>query len=199
MTPMGIQIKSEWMIPQVETLRVLKNLSEEKYNTELECIQYTAKKKTKTLLVVANEKGTPGSIDIKLARILKTMLDETDFEHVYVFGETQTASAHNILSYHEKVTVATLKMRIRLLSEDILEAFKIVADSMCDGKCNPEDKDKCSTSQKNRKDCEIKTMLINAKFHARMGWKDQLLLEFTHLMELKHKMSEDEARYLPNK
>lgn len=195
---MVIQVKSDWMIPQVETIRVLNNLSEEKYNKELKSIQYTDKQKTKTLLIVSSEKGKPGAIDIKFARILKTLLDETKFNQVYVFGETQTASAYNILRYNDKATIATLKMRIRLSTEEILQAFTIVADSMCGGKCDEEDIEKCNSRKDNSKDCETKTLLVNAKFHARMGWKDQLLQEFTHLMELKQKMQNEESRYLPD-
>jgi hypothetical protein len=36
---MSIQISSDWIIPQVETLIVIHNLSEEKYNKELGSIQ----------------------------------------------------------------------------------------------------------------------------------------------------------------
>jgi dTDP-4-dehydrorhamnose reductase len=161
------------MMPQVETLRVLNNLSEEKYNKELGSIQYTDKKKSKSLIVVANKNGKPGSIDIKFARILKTLLDETDFNHVYVFGETQTASAYNILRKTNKATISTLKMRIRLSTDEILEAFRIIANSL---------------SKKENDNNEVENLLDNAIFHARMGWKDQLLQEFTHLLELQQEI-----------
>lgn len=175
---MGIQIQSDWMIPQVETLRVLNNLSEEKYNKELGSIQYTDKKNTKSLLVVASENGKPRSIEIKFARILKELLDETEFSQVYVFGETQTASAYNILRYHEKATIATMKMRTRLLTDEILEAFNIVSNSIY-GERSDND--------------EIKKMNENAKFHAGMGWTDQLLQEFTYLLELKQEIHNGES------
>lgn len=177
---MDFQIKSDWMLPQVESIRVLNNLKDEKYNQELGSIQYTDKKKTKTLLVVASKNGKPGSIDLKFARLLKTLLNETKFNQIYVFGETQTASAYNILRYNEKATISTLKNRIKLSTDEILEAFDLTANSIS-GEGHNNDK--------------IKKLHDNAKFLARMGWKDQLLLEFTHLLELKQEIQSRESNY----
>ena len=174
----------------METLKILNNLSDEKYNRKLESIQYTDKDQDKTLLVVANEKGKPGVIDLNIARTLKSLLDDTKFSEVFVFGETQTASAYALLRYNDKATISTSNMRTRLSAEEILEAFNQVSGSLCEIICdiNPVEIKECKSTSKGAKTCDVITLIDNAKFHARMGWKDQLLQGFIHLMQFKQEL-----------
>jgi hypothetical protein len=137
------------------------------------------KEEFKTLLIVANESGTPGSIDIHFAQALKVLFDESKFKQVFVFGETQTATANNILKHYENTIVVTPKMRVRLSIEEILEAFGSIVESL---------------RKKGVDNEEIMRMLDNAKFHARMGWKDQLLQELAHLLELKQEIQSEESK-----
>jgi hypothetical protein len=181
------------MAPQIETLRVLHKLDYENYNEDLGCIEYTDRQKEKVILVVANKKGRVGSVNTNIARLLKTFLEETDFKDVYIFGETQTATAYNILKYNEKTTVYTSNNRIQLRTSEVLEAFTQRALERCETICGvkPVDKDDCKATKKGAETCDIRTLLDNAEFHAKMGWKDQLLQGFQNLMDLEPPTSED--------
>ncbi len=174
------------MIPRIETLRVLHDLEFEKYNEELGCIEFTDREKTKILFVVATERGKPGSVNTNIARALKSFLEETEYEQVYVFGETQTATAYNILKYNDKATVYTSNARIQLRTSEILEAFTQRALERCETICDlkPVERSDCKATHKGAKTCEVRTLLDNAEFHAKMGWKDQLLQGFQNLMDL---------------
>lgn len=189
---MVIPLRSEWMLPRVETLKILHNLVEGEYNEELGCIQYTDRENKKTLLVFASEKGKPGSVNTITARKLKVFLAETKFEKIFVFSELQTASAYNLLKYHEKATIYTSNSRIQLTTEEILEAFLQLAGTMCEMECSvkPVERSECKATMKGAETCPIRTHIDNAQFHARMGWKDQLLQGFSTLMEYKQELLE---------
>ena len=182
---MVIHLMSDWMIPTVETLKILNNLSDEKYNEELESYQYTDRNQEKTLLVITNEKGKIGDINISVAQRIKSLLDDTKFTEVFVFGETQTASAYALLKNNEKATIYTSNRRIQLNTEEILEAFYRLSGSLCESICvvNPVQRSACKATRKGAETCAVRTHIDNAKFHARMGWKDQLLQAFTSLMQ----------------
>ncbi len=173
------------MTPRIETLRVLHGLEYETYNKDLECVEYTDRAKTKTLLVVASERGKTGSVNTNTARALKTFLDETKFEEVHVFGENQTSTAYNILKHNGKATVYTSNARIQLKTSEILEAFTTRALERCELICGskPVDRSDCKATRKGAESCYIRTLLDNAEFHARMGWKDQSLQGFLTLLE----------------
>lgn len=185
-------MKSEWMLPRVETLKILHNLVEGKYNEELECIQYSDRENKKTLLVIANERGYSGSVNTTVARKLKAFLEETEFERIFIFSEVQTESAYNLLKYHEKATLYTSNSRIQLKTDEILEAFKQLASTMCEMECGvkPIERSDCKATVKGAETCTIRTHIDNAEFHARMGWKDQLLQGFLTLMEHKQELLE---------
>lgn len=187
---MVIQLRSEWMLPRVETLKILHNLVEGEYNEELESIQYSDRENKKTLLVVASERGKPGSVNTSIARKLKVFLDETEFEKIFIFSEVQTESAYNLLKHHEKATIYTSNSRIQLKTDEILEALLILAGTMCEMECSvkPVERSDCKATQKGAETCTIRTHIDNAKFHARMGWKDQLLMGFQTLMEYKQEL-----------
>lgn len=187
---MVIQIKSEWMIPRVETLKILNNLSDEKYNRKLESIQYTDKDQDKTLLIVANENGKPRVINLNIARTLNSLLDDTKFSEIFVFGETHTASAYALLRNNDKATISTSSMRTKLSTEEILEAFNQVSGSLCEIICdiNPVEIKECKSTSKGANTCDVITLIDNAKFYSRMGWKDQLLQGFTHLIQYKQEL-----------
>ena len=187
---MAIQLKSEWMLPRVETLKILHNLGDGKYNEDLESIQYSDREKTKTILVIANQKGKPGDVNTNMARKLKAFIDDTDFKTIFVFGELQTASAYNLLKYNDKATVYTSNARIQLRTEDILEAFHTLAGSMCEMECSvkPVKRSDCKATLKGAETCPIRTLIDNADFHARMKWKDQLLEDLSKLMEYKQEL-----------
>lgn len=189
---MVINLKSEWMLPRVETLKILHNLSNMKYNEELGCIQYTDRENKKTLLVIASETGKPGSVNTIIARKLKEFLENTEFERIFIFSEVQTESAYNLLKYHEKATIYTSNSRIQLKTEEILEAFKQLAGTLCELECgvNPSDRSECKATRKGADTCTIRTHIDNAEFHAKMGWKDQLLQGFLTLMEHKQELLE---------
>lgn len=191
---MSIKIKSEWMAPQIETLRVLHDLKYENYNEDLECIEFTDRQKKKVILVVANKKGKVGSVNTNIARALKTFLEETEYEKVFIFGETQTATAYNILKYNEKATAYTSNARIQLRTSEILEAFTQRAHERCESICGlkPVEKEDCKANKKGAETCEVKTLLDNAEFHAKMGWKDQLLQGFQTLLDLELPSIEEE-------
>ena len=178
------------MLPRVETLKILHNLGDSEYNEELECVQYSDRENKKTLLVVANERGKPGSVNTIIARKLKAFLVDTEFERIFVFSELQTASGYNLLKYQEKATLYTSNSRIQLKTGEILEAFHILAASLCEMECSvkPVEKSDCKANQKGAETCSIRTHIDNAEFHARMGWKDQLLQSFSTLMEHKQEL-----------
>ena len=69
---MVLVLKSEWMVPRVETLKILHNLCNKKYNEDMKSIEFTDKGKNNILLIVADEKGKTGNIDLAL-------LDEQKF------------------------------------------------------------------------------------------------------------------------
>ncbi|MFC1803774.1 hypothetical protein ACFL0D_07400 [Thermoproteota archaeon] len=184
---MGIVLKSEWMIPRIETLKILHNLCNEKYNEDLESIEFTDKGKTKILLVVANEKGKTGNVDLNLARKIKSFVEETEFNEIFVLGETQTSTAYEILKHNEKTTIITSNARIQLKENEILNAFYHRAYEMCEIECDkkPQQRNDCKATKKDALSCQIRTLIDNAEFHARMGWKDQLLNDFSILIDLK--------------
>jgi hypothetical protein len=181
------------MIPRVETLKILHNLDNMNYNHDLDCIQFTDREDKKTLLVIANENGKSGSINTTMARKLKDFLDVTEFESIFIFSEVQTESAYNLLKYHEKATLYTSNSRIQLRTDEILEALKLYAGTMCELECgvNPVEKTDCKATLKGAETCTIRTHIDNAEFHAKMGWKDQLLQGFLTLIEHKQELIEE--------
>ena len=191
---MSIKIRSEWMAPQIETLRVLYDLKFENYNEDLECIEFTDRAKKKVILVVANKRGKVGSLNTNVARMLKTFIEETEFEMIYIFGETQTATAYNILKYNEKATAYTSNNRIQLRTSEILKAFTQRALERCESICGlkPVEKSDCKATKKGAETCDVRTLLDNAEFHAKMEWKDQLLQGFQTLLDLDSPSSEED-------
>jgi hypothetical protein len=172
------------MTPQIETLRLLHNLRNKKYNKELETMEFTNRGKTKIVLVVADVKGKTGKVDTITARRIKSFLDVTEFNEVFVFGETQTKTAYTILK-NNKTTIITSKARIQLKAEDILDAFNQRVFELCKNECNTEplQKNNC-IALKGSQSCLVRNHIDNAEFHNKMGWKDQLLNDFSYIIEL---------------
>jgi hypothetical protein len=174
------------MVPRIETLKILHNLCNEKYNEDLDSIEFTDKEKNNILLIVADEKGKTGNVDLTLARRLKSFVAETEFNKIYVLGETQTSTAHNILKYIKKTTIITSNDRIQLKENEILNAFSQHAYEICEMECDtkPRQRNDCNAITKGAQSCRIINLIDNAEFHARMGWKDQLLNDFSILIDI---------------
>jgi hypothetical protein len=175
------------MVPRIETLKILHNLCNKKYNEDLDSIEFTDMGKNIILLIVADEKGKTGNIDLNLARKLKSFIEETEFNKIYILGETQTSTAHNILKYIKKTTIITSNDRIQLKKNEILNAFSQYAYEICEMECDtkPQQRNDCKAINKSAQSCQIKNLIDNAEFHARMGWKDQLLNDFSILIDIR--------------
>jgi hypothetical protein len=121
------------------------------------------------------------------ARRIISFIDNTEFNEVIVFAETQSVSAHNILKNNDKTTVITSKARIQLKAEEILDAFNQLAFEVCEIECNTEplQRSDCIASKKGFQSCPVRNHIDNAEFHCKMGWKEQLLYDFSCIIELK--------------
>jgi hypothetical protein len=179
------------MIPQIETLRKLHNLGNKKYNKDLESIEYTNHRKTKIVLVVADVEGKTGKVDTISARKIMSFFENTEFNEVIVFAETQSASAYNILKNNDKTMVITSKARVQLKAHEILDAFNQLAFELCKIECNTEplQRSDCIASKKGSQSCPVRNHIDNAEFHCKMGWKEQLLNDFSCIIELKSNLS----------
>jgi len=191
--PLDFRIRSEWMIPKVETLRILNNLGDETYNEELSSLQYTDKNQEKALLVIVDKKGKTGSVTAKIAQGIISFLEETKFTKVFVFGETQTNSAYDLLKYNDRTRVFTSNSGIQLSTEDVLEAFHQFSMFLCVKACSRKANEggECKSTRKRSEKCKYGAFFDNAKFHARMSWNDQLLQDFSSLIEYKQVLLRD--------
>ena len=168
---MAAEIKSEWMCTWVEILKILHSLDYKGFNEDLDAQEYINLDKSKIMVVLANENGRPHNIETKKAGTIHKLSEDDQYDKILVVGESQTKSAHNILMHNDKVEIITSNVRVSIESAEILSILNKKYDKICDGK-NGEAL------------INAKNIRKNAIFHARMGWKDLLLNDFTQLIKL---------------
>ncbi len=178
---MGVKIKSEWMETWVEILRILHNLDYDGFNDNLEAHEYVNLDKSKIMVVIADENGRPRNIETKIARAIHELSEENQYDRILVVGETKTKSAHNILMHNKIVDTITSDVKVSVRLNEILSVFHKKYDKISDEK-----------SEKVLSDA--KNISKNAEFHARMGWKDQLVNDFTQLIQLQDTPSAVQAQ-----
>jgi len=168
---MAAEIKSEWMCTWVEILKILHSLEYKRFNEDLDAQEYINLDKSKIMIVLANKNGNPHNIETKKAEMIHKLSEDDQYDKILVVGESQTKSAQNILRHNDKVEIVTSNIRVYIESAEILSVLNKKYDKICD-----EINAKALINAKN--------IRKNAIFHAKMGWKDQLLNDFTQLIKL---------------
>ena len=168
---MVAEIKSDWMCTWVEILKSIHSLDYNGFNEDLNAREYINLDKSKIMVVLANENGRPHNIETKNAGTIHELSEDDQYDKILVVGESQTKSAYNILMHNDKVDVVTSDVRVPIYSTEILSVFNQKYDKIC-------------SELSGYALLNVENIGKNAKFHARMGWKDQLLNDFTQLIKL---------------
>jgi len=164
-------IKSEWMETWVEILKILHSLDYNGFNEDLDARVYSNLDNSTIMIVLANEYGMPQNIETKRAGTIHELSEDDRYKKILVVGESQTKSAHNILKHNDKVEIITSDVRVSIESAEILSVLNIKYDKMC-------------VEMSGETLFNAENIRKNAVFHTRMGWKDQLLNDFTQLIRL---------------
>lgn len=125
----------------------------------------------KIMVVLIDENGRPCNIETKKGGMIQELSENDRYKKILVVGESLTRSAHNILRHNDKVDTITSKARFSLISSEILSVFTRKNDTL-------------SKELHGDAFMNARNIYKNAEFHAKMGWKDQLLNDFTQLMKL---------------
>lgn len=168
---MNAEIKSEWMGTWVEILKTLHNLNYNGFNEDLNAQEYSNRDKSKIMVVLVDENGRPYNSGTKKAETIRELSEDNQYSKILVVGESHTKAAHSILMHNDKVDMLISDARVSINSTEILSAFNKKYDRICD--------EKSGMALVN-----AKNIRKNAEFHVRMGWKDQLVNDFTQLINL---------------
>jgi hypothetical protein len=165
------EIKSEWMGTWVEILKILHSLDYNGFNEDLNAREYINLDKTQIMVVLADNNGMTHNIETKKAGTLRELSEDDQYDKIIVVAESQTKSAHNILRYNDKVETITSDVHVPIFSTEILSVINKKYDKIC-------------SEMSGNALVKAENIWKNAKFHARMEWKDQLITDFTQLIKL---------------
>lgn len=167
------EIKSEWMGTWVEILKILHSLDYNGFNEDLNAREYINLDKTQIMVVLADKNGRTHNIETKKAGTLRELSEDDQYDKIIVVAESQTKSADIILRYNDKVETITsdARARVPIFSTEILSVIN-------------KKYDKISSEMSGNALVKAENIWKNAKFHARMEWKDQLITDFTQLIKL---------------
>jgi hypothetical protein len=168
---MNAEIKSEWMGTWVEILKILHSLDYYGFNEDLNAREYINLDKTQIMVVLADKNGMTHNIETKKAETLRELSEDDQYDKIIVVAESQTKSADTILRYNDKVETITSDVHVPIFSTEILSVIN-------------KKYDKISSEMSGNALVKAENIWKNAKFHARMEWKDQLITDFAQLIKL---------------
>jgi hypothetical protein len=176
-------------------MEIIKTLHQLTYNGYEEDVGgfHFSDSKNKGMIVISDKKGETGSLNSGNTSAILEFVESNDLDELYVIATDQTKTSYKGLKNNHKISVITSKSRIQLTEYEILDAFKENALLVCKERCNVSSMNKleCKAEKERKETCEVRYLIENAEFHARMKWKDQLLNVFSLLAQIELKDKEE--------
>ena len=186
---MEVELKSEWLVNQIELMKTLHGYKLEETNDEIGSIDYVASGDDhgkRLLRVIIDPWLNAGKVDFKKSTKIVESLEKEDYDEVIIMAGEFTEAAKRILRENNiNYTSPNTKPRYSLF--ELIEAIQRLTHELCISKCGkvPTTEGDCKGYQDGEYTCQVRRISDDADFHAERGWQWLLMKDFSKIVTLR--------------
>ena len=201
---MVVELKSDWMIKEIDLMKIIHGYEREGINEEIGSIDYVSrndKVENRLLKAIPIPAPNPSKVNKETATKIVESLKHKNYNEVVILAEDLTESAKSLLR-EENIDYVTPDKKHHYTFFELIEAIHKVTQELCKAKCGkmPTKKEDCKGYQPkaiqeghaSRYTCQVRRMSDNADFHAKNRWQDLVKKDFIELLEIRREMDEQE-------
>lgn len=191
---MEVELKSDWLVNQIELMKTLHGYEMEGINTEIGSIDYIASgddDEEKLLRVIIDPWLNAGKLDFKKTTKIVESLEKEDYDEVVIMAEEFTEASLRILR-ENNIDYLSPTMKPRYSIFEVMDAIQRLTHELCRAKCGkvPTREGDCKGHQEGEYTCPVRLVSDNADFHAERKWPWLLKKDFSQLVNLRREMNE---------
>lgn len=189
---MEVELKSEWLVNQIELMKTLHGYKRERINDDIGSIDYIASTDDhgeKLLRVIIDPQSNVSKADMETARKILESLEKEDYDEAIIMAEEFTEASKRLLR-ENKINYISPDKKPRYSIFELMDAIQMVTYELCSGKCGkvPTSSSDCNGYQDHKYTCPVRSISDNADFHAERGWLWLLEKDFSQLVKLREEM-----------
>lgn len=192
---MKVELKSDWLITQIELLKSIYGYEMSEVNQELGSIDYVTSgdgREKKLLRVVIDQGVNISKANTDTIRTTIEFLENEGYDEALILAEEVTQGAKSLLRKKKEINYISNSMDRQYSIIELLDAIQKITRKLCKLRCGkiPKTKKDCKGYQDSGYSCPIRRVSDDADFHAERRWMQLMVNDFSKLISLQRKMNE---------
>ena len=186
---MEVELKSDWLVNQIELMKTLHGYEIEGINDEIGSIDYIASSDDhgkRLLRVIINPQLNVSKVNNKTAIKIVESLEKEDYDEIVIMAEEFTEAAERLLR-ENNITCISPNTKPRYSIFELIDAIQRLTHELCISKCGkvPTSERDCNGYQDGKYTCPVRFISDNSDFHAERGWIWLLSKDFSKLIKIR--------------
>ena len=191
---MEAELKSGWLVTQIELLKTLHGYEKKGVNNKIGCIDYVASDgdENKLLRVVIDPKLNISKAYTDTIRSTKELLENENYGDAVILAEKVSQGAKKLIREEESLDYISPALVHPYSPSELIYAIQKKTGELCKLRCGkvPKTESDCKGYQDGEYTCPVRRISDNADFHAERGWLELLMNDFSQLVGLQREMNE---------
>jgi len=191
---MEAELKSGWLVTQIELLKTLHGYEKKGVNNKIGYIDYVASDgdEKKLLRVVIDPKLNTSKAYPDIIRSTKELLENENYGDAVILAEKVSQGAKKLIREEESLDYISPALKHPYSLTELIYAIQKKTGELCKLRCGkvPKTESDCKGYQDGEYTCPVRQISDNANFHAERGWLELLMNDFSQLVGLQREMNE---------
>jgi len=190
MNKMEVELKSDWLVTQIEVLKCLHGYELKGVNDEIGILDYVASvanQERRLLRVMTNPKVYTDEI----TRTINS-LEKENYDEVVILANDFTKGAENLIEKKERLSYISSDMGHQYSIFELNYAIEKKTWELCKLICGkpPKSESGCKGYQYGEYTCKVRRISDEADFHSGRKWLWLVMNDFSKLVALQREMDE---------
>ena len=185
---MEVELKSDWQEVEVELLKSLHGYEFKDVNDEIGYVDYIAKDigdEKKLLRVIVGPQYHASNASVKIVEDTLKQLEDNEYDRGTLIAKSFSSASKRLVGKANTLDLISV-ISMPHSTIDILGANQSRVGSLCEIKCGglPKSEEDCEGFVDSEYLCEVRRISDDSDFHAKMGWIQMLMNDFSRLIDL---------------
>jgi len=186
---MDVELKSDWLVTQIELLKAIHGYEKNGVNDETGSIDYVASidgDKKKLLRVIIDPKVNVSKANTDTIRTIKAFLENENYDEAVILAEEVTQGAKSLIRDKKNLRYISPGLERPYSISELIYAIQKKTSELCKLRCGkiPKTEEDCKGYQDGEYTCPARRISDDADFHADRRWLQLMMNDFLKLVTL---------------